>query len=252
MSERYPAIPDPSAEPEALLRTVRALKESVEMLTGMRGTAFSTALGRTTFDSTVAELEAAIEAAADAAAAEAIAAAQAYADAGDRWVTIADTALTAVASVDVEWTEGAYRALHIYLTGVLPASGPTTANLGARLKVAGTYLAGATDYARLLHNVDNATAGVTNNAGSLGVFQVTFNNAANDEISVAAVLDPGGTGLEPSVLFNSKYSAPAGRGQAYGNFTTGTEGAVSGIRFLWNSGVNFTAQGRITVVGLKA
>ena len=247
MSETYPAIPDPSADVESLRRTVKALKESVEMLTGMRGTALSTALGRAAFDGTVEELQAAITAAAAAAVADA----QAYADAGDRWVTIADTALTTVASVDIEWAEGAYRVLHIYLTGVLPASGPTTANLGARLKVAGTYLTGAADYTRLLHNVDAGTAGVTNNTGSLGVFQVTFNSASNDEISISAVLDPGGTGLEPSVLFNSKYSAPAGRGQAYGNFTTGTEGAVSGIRFLWNTGVNFAAQGRITVVGLK-
>ncbi len=37
MAVRYPPIPEPSLEPEALRRSDLALKETVEIMTGVRG-----------------------------------------------------------------------------------------------------------------------------------------------------------------------------------------------------------------------
>lgn len=35
--QRYPSIPDPSLEPEALRRSDVAIKETIEIMTGVRG-----------------------------------------------------------------------------------------------------------------------------------------------------------------------------------------------------------------------
>jgi hypothetical protein len=37
MPQRYPSIPDPSLDPEALRRSDIALKETIEIMTGVRG-----------------------------------------------------------------------------------------------------------------------------------------------------------------------------------------------------------------------
>lgn len=37
MAQRYPSIPDPSLDPEALRRSDIALKETIEIMTGVRG-----------------------------------------------------------------------------------------------------------------------------------------------------------------------------------------------------------------------
>ena len=174
-----------------------------------------------------------------------------YIDAGDIWVRIADTAITAVASIDVEWTEGAYRALRFAVTGVLPGSAGTTNQLSLRMKIGGTYLTGASDYSRQRHYVDNGTATASTDLGSLINLQINNNNANNDEGSVFGDVDPGASNMEAGVIFWSRWSSTNGRAIMYSAGMSPTEGACSGLRFLWNNGANFLAQGRILVQGLK-
>lgn len=42
--KRYPPIPDPSTDPEALRRSDLAMKETLEIMTGVRGNRFDSAV----------------------------------------------------------------------------------------------------------------------------------------------------------------------------------------------------------------
>jgi hypothetical protein len=57
----FPAIPEPQPELQALLTTVRALREAVEMLIGRRGTSASRAVLHPEFQEEVARLDDLIE-----------------------------------------------------------------------------------------------------------------------------------------------------------------------------------------------
>jgi hypothetical protein len=178
---------------------------------------------------------------------------KAYVDAGDRWVTIADQVPTAVANIDVTWTAGAWKAIEVILTGILPATAGVTADLQMRVRRSGSFLAGATDYpSDNIRLVAGTVAGVSaaNSSWPLGLGGT---NAALDEVRGRLLLDPGGTLLEPGITGQMTYSAdtPSGRATMVVSGAIATDGALDGLRLLWGSGANFAAQGRIVVMGLR-
>lgn len=178
---------------------------------------------------------------------------KAYADTGDVWGLIADTAVTASANIDFSWTAGDYRAVHVLLQGVLPASAGASVNLAMQMRQSGAFVTGASDYGSILLS-GGAAASYNNGLTSSGItLTAGGTNAAMDNVSGSLMVDPGGTGMEAGVTGIVRSSADALARLV--NVIAGsliTTGAIDGLRFYWAGGINFAATGRIQVLGLKS
>lgn len=182
-----------------------------------------------------------------------IAANTAAISAGDRWVQIADVVPTAVAAIDVLWTAGAYTALDLILTGILPAASGATANLMARVQQGGSFVSGATAY----HTEALAQEGATVNGQSFDAsawyLQRGGTAAALDHYSGRFLVDAAAAGGEPGFTGQERHSSSAGaRAQRMLAGSMPGVGAIDGLRLIWESGGNFAATGRVQVLGLKA
>jgi hypothetical protein len=178
---------------------------------------------------------------------------KAYVDGGAAWALIGDTAATAVANIDFTWTAGDYRAIQVFVQGVLPASASATANLLMRARRSGAWLTGASDYTSLLLSYSTAGSFVTDLAANAWVLTRDGTNVSLDTASATLSVDPGGTGVEPAVTGSTKNSGDTlGRLGHSVTCAIPAEGAIDGLRILWEGGLNFAATGRIVVLGLKS
>lgn len=176
---------------------------------------------------------------------------KAYVDGGDRWVRIADVAVTAVAQIDVLWTEGQYRAVELILTGLAPATPGAGTNLLMRMRRAGSFLAGASDYSsECLIQESAAVTGVSFTSGAWFLTRGGMSTPA-DHITGRYLIDPGAASREPGIVGHERHSAstPIRRQMQIGG-SIPAEGATDGIRLLWEGAGNFAAIGRIIVNGL--
>lgn len=221
MSEKFPAIPNPVADLEAHQRTLLALKESVEMLTGQRG-----------------RLRAALLR-------------DIPAIPPDDFRLVADIPITSVTTVDVEWTTGDYSALTVYVLGVYPASSPGSNSLAVRFRQGTSYLSGATDYTRHWAYWWLATGASNENSFAHALLQLN-GNANNDDLFSVAHFHVGGTNMEPGMIAHSRWSNSTVPARSWGMFAASLprEGEINGLRFFWSSGANFAARGRIVVYGV--
>lgn len=174
-------------------------------------------------------------------------------------VKFADTAITAVAAIDVTWTAGTYTAVHIFLVNYAGSSTlSTTEALLSRFRSGGTYISTANYITwgseqvngTILHfSVGSQTEAPLTGSGQLGALD------RNDtELSIF----PGGASPEAT---NSQ-SRTTGIGSASGGGTNvvairsnrldAQAAAVDGVRLFWASGGNFQARGRIVALGLRA
>lgn len=168
------------------------------------------------------------------------------------WEIIANVTPSAVGAIDVTWTAGAYRAIEVILSGIFPGTVGAAQNLLVRVNVGGTFATGATDYNTQGLAQEGATISGIPLDGSAWWFTRGGFASATDELSGRYLIDPGFSGTEPGFNGHERHSAaaPARRqGILSGSFLPG--GPISGLRFLWESGGTFAAQGRITVLGLK-
>lgn len=181
-----------------------------------------------------------------------MAARKAYVDAGDRWVTIADAAITTVSVIDVTWATGAYRAVEFILSGFLPTSFGVLVNLYLRFRLDGVWQAGG------VYGTNGAeyqgAVGTIMNLGGESVVRLTTGgtNTAADGGFVRGLVSAGGAGIEPSTLHTSKWSSPTGRSFLTAGGSCSVNGNVDGLRFFWHDYIKFAAVGRIIVLGLKA
>jgi hypothetical protein len=225
-----------------------ALKEAVEMLTGQRGNS-----------SVAAGLGEKVDRGGDTMTGPLLlpdgtaAASTHYVDAGDRWVTVADVALTAVTTVDVTWTAGAYHALDVFVLGVLPAATGVSVDLYCRVNVGGSWRSGVSDYSNETLNQLGGTVSATQILGSVWYLTRGGTNAGLDEVSCRFTVDPGAATQEPGILGTSRFSdaATPSRRQLRLVGSCPTDGAVEGLQFGF-AGSSFIASGRIIVMGLKA
>jgi hypothetical protein len=176
------------------------------------------------------------------------------------WRLIADIAVTDVASIDVTWTEGAYRVVEVFLTSIRPKSiaGSTSQNIYARVRIGSSFVSGATDYDSQSLTQEGSTVGGIALTGSAWWLSRGGFAAANDEYSGRFWFDPGGgssgSGIEPGFHGQERHSSHSGPARRQGMISGsyGPGGTISGLRFLWEDGGNFSPQGRITVLGLRA
>lgn len=228
MSEKFPAIPNPVADLEAHQRTLLALKESVEMLTGQRGR-LRAALLRDIPEPMPPPPPIP----------------------PDDFRLVADIPITSVTTVDVEWTTGDYSALTVYVLGVYPASSPGSNNLAVRFRQGTSYLSGATDYTRHWAYWWLATGASNEDMATQALLQLNGNTGGDDLFSVAH-FHVGGTNMEPGMIAHSRWSTNTPSARAWGFFVSSlhAEGEINGLRFFWSSGDNFAARGRIVVYGV--
>lgn len=248
MSEKFPAIPDPQISPESHQTVLLALKEAVEMLAGTRGR-----LGRASV-SDVASLETQMSGALSMLEAQTEARLVAIeAKAALQWERIASINVPAVAAIDVLWTTGHYQAIEVILTGILPATlGDSNTNMLVRARRSGSFLDGASAYNTQV--INQATTTLT--SGALDASGWFFNRGgfatAADQMSGRAMIDPGGTNLEPGMIGRFRHSAfTDNRRQQVVAGSIPVQGAIDGLRFLWVGNVNFVASGNILVMGLR-
>lgn len=234
MSENFPAIPFPSLSLNSHQSALMAMKEMLEILAGLRGQGSNTALTQASVDALNLYADTQIEAA-------------------TVWEKIADVEPTAVAAIDIEWTLGQYRAVDLILTGILPAAVSVTANLMARARSGGSYLSGATAYNTQALAQEVATVNGQSFDASGWYLQRGGTAAALDNYSGRFLIDPGVSGGEAGFTGQERHSSNAGsRAQRLLVGSLVNTGDVDGLRLFWESGTNFTATGRVTVLGLKA
>lgn len=244
MSEKFPAIPDPQISPESHQTVLLALKEAVELLVGTRGR-----LGRAAV-SDVASLETQMSGALSLLEARLVAI---EAKAALQWERIASINVTAVAAIDVLWTTGHYQAIEVILTGILPATlGDSNTNMLVRARRSGSFLDGASAYNTQVINQASTTLTNTTFDASGWFFNRGGFAVAADQMSGRAMIDPGGTNLEPGMIGRFRHSSVAdGRKQQVVAGSIPVQGAIDGLRFLWVGNVNFVASGNILVMGLR-
>lgn len=176
-----------------------------------------------------------------------------YVDQSKPWVLIKDVAATAVPNIDVTWTVGDYRMVHVLIQGVLPASAGATVNLGMRFRQNGSFVSGGTSYSTVGASFHGGGSSPLNLVGSLIRLTSEGTAAALDNVSGEAVLDPGGAGMEAGGVIQTRSSGfTLNRMSHVFGASLITEGAIDGIRFLWEGGGNFAAEGRIIVLGQRA
>lgn len=176
---------------------------------------------------------------------------QSYVDAGDRWVTISDVAITAVAAIDLTSLDSTlYRAFKLLLIGARPAAA-TANNPAIQIYRGGTLVSGASDY-NGLNSWWSGTPG-SGSGGIVGaVLPLTTNGLAAEPLFAEITLTHAAAGERPMIHANMRWTnnTPA---HAHGIFSanvSGGTGLLSGARLSLTGG--FAAIGRIVALGLKA
>jgi hypothetical protein len=179
---------------------------------------------------------------------------KAYVDSASMWELIADTAATATANIDFTWNAGDYRALQVFVCGVVPASASASIQLGVQMRRAGTFI--ATGYANVSLSGGPSSGNTYNNGGTLTYARLTVGgqNAALNPVSGNLTVDPGATSLEPWIggVMRSTGDGALGRLVHTVSGSLTSTGSIDGLRFFWDGAVNFQATGRIVVLGMKS
>lgn len=176
-----------------------------------------------------------------------------YVDVGDRWVTIADQAITNVAEIDVTWTNGAYLTVRAYILSYLPATLASGIPY-VRVRAGGAWKTSALDYSTQ-YSVMEGTSYQSAEATAYHMrLADTFTNVANDHGMAIIDIDPGPgvTGGEAGFTVQNKWTRAAGSRRVLtgmGSVQVGSA-TVDGLRFGMIN--NWAAVGRILVVGVKA
>lgn len=168
-------------------------------------------------------------------------------------VEIADTAITAVANIDITWTAGAYRYIEFVLIGFGPATaGAANSNLRMRCYQGGTLRTGASDY---------QSYGPYWSGGAGAFFLAASSSFQLTASGLSATVSPsfGRVLLDPGAVNHPRVDCSFGTQANGGSFHRAIMGApmltrsaeVDGVRFFWESGQNFAATGRIIAKGYK-
>jgi hypothetical protein len=175
-----------------------------------------------------------------------------YIDAGDRWVQLSSTAITAVTTIDLTWTGGSYLAYKVLLIGARP-SAATANNLFCRVRRNGSVLSGASDYSTGHTWWNGATGNATAAGESLN--PLTADGFAAEASRVEIDLIQAASTERIIVDARSRYTSntPAhSRGMFTSNVNAGS-GWLDGLTIsIVGGATNFAAAGRIVVLGLKS
>jgi hypothetical protein len=177
------------------------------------------------------------------------AARKAYVDAGDRWVTLVDAAVTNSTTIDVTgFSLQNYRMIKVLLLGARLSSASASGSTTARVYRGGSLVTTGYDWQRLTTSGGTATAGNVNNDADV---TLTFNGMSTDpvfmDINITQSASSNSAIFYANVFYNTT-SAPVI------NTVAGRATGGSG----WTDGIRITAPdtfqnnvGRIVVLGLK-
>lgn len=175
-----------------------------------------------------------------------------YVDTGDRWVQIANAAVSTAALLDVTWASGTYRVVRFYLLGWMPVSPGASNDTHMRVSVGGSFVAGVSDYGNTGVAYFGGAANIINTSSSLLPLTIWGINASVDPAVIQGIVSCGigEPGEEPVVQWQSTYSANAARATLLGSTGVDVIGPVDGLRFFYSAS-NIATRGRIYVEGLK-
>jgi hypothetical protein len=177
------------------------------------------------------------------------AARKAYVDAGDRWVTLVDAAVTNSTTIDVTgFSLQNYRLIKVLLLGARLSSASASGSTTARVYRNGSLVTTGYNWQRLTTSGGTATAGNVNNDADV---TLTFNGMSTDpvfmDIAITQSASNNNAIFYANVFYNTT-SAPvintvAGR-------ATGGSGWTDGIRIIAPDTFQNNV-GRVVVLGLK-
>ncbi len=173
-------------------------------------------------------------------------------DAGDVWVKLFDTAMTAVATVQFTLPAG-YRAYEVQFIDIKSASTGAGVDFYMRSYVGGVLKNGASDYFCQGPYTTGTTGNFVNSTYSFAYITANGQAATPEETAGRITITPGSASARGSIVNHGVRHVDTANARAISFVQTHLPaGLVSDLLFGWVGGTNFAATGRIVVMGLKA